>query len=632
MASSASQPPQSSKSDNSTKAVFVSNGRRDMAMLLFALLVLFAVLLWFTFSSVREYLNIQEVIVSDYRGMSFDDAERELNKVGLDVNFYAKAAPNQAFNTVVAQSLEPNTMIRQGRVVNLGVHLPEESFNVPNLVGLDEAEAIQLLAYSKLLVGEVRYAFSDLEEGAVVSSNPPAQELLESGANVDLVISRGLAASKIEMPQLVNLPLQEAINRLKAVGINSIETVVADANYRRVGQVVNQRPQAGRVTLPSAPVVLYYAMDDAQVISVPNVVGMSLQQAYEALSGAGLELRGPWITQVNDPSQPQGIIEQQPSGFTVRGTPTYLVVNGAEGTLVTPSIDLTAPTVIGPDGLPITNLSSNQFANGQSNAGQAVDAFGNPVPNITTNGPRPVPLPSFITPISQFPEVQADGSIANSGTNFGQNGGQNSGQNNGQNSVQNNGQPFPNPALRNFNLPSGQTPVPNTGQFAQNNSGQVDPVRTVNIQPFNQDAQVPNVQIGLSNQPQPTPIDQIAVQPSIPQPIAQQPLTQQPITQQPATQPLPQASPPIATTPQIIEPATDSSVRNIPISFNPKNYGFIQSAQNEYRLVIIDAQGERELIRRNLGGDDVVNTMVTMYGRGEIQTYVNGSLFQAWSP
>ena len=578
---------------------FVSKGRRDMALLLFALLVLFLVLLWFTFTSVREYLNIQEVMVVDYRGATFEEAEEQLRKAGLDVSFYAKAAPEEDFNTVVAQSIEPNTMIRKGRVVNLGVHLPEESFNVPNLVGLDETEAVQLLAYSKLNVGEVRYAFSDLEEGAIVSSSPPAQELLESGANVDLLISRGLSASKIEMPQLVNLPLEEAVKRLKAVGVNRIETVVADANYRRVGQVVNQRPQAGRVTMPSAPVVLYYAMNDPNVVSVPNVKGMTVQQAYDALSAVGLELRRPWITTVNDPNQPQGVLEQQPVGFAIRGTPSYLVVNGAEGTLVTPSADLTAPganpSVIGADGLPVTD------------AQYAVDAFGNIIPNPTTNpatanngvvnGQQPVPLPSFIIPISQFPQIQADGTIS-------------------QDASAAFGQPFPNQLQRNLGnnpnspaigqvSPSGQNLQPiQPNQTSLTNTQGV--TRALNVQPIQPNNQLPNVQIGLSANPTPAP-----------NPV-------------PSGRPL--AAPPTAAVSQAIQPATDVSVRNIPISFNPKNYGFIQSAQNEYRLIIIDAQGERELIRRNLGSDEVVNTMVTMYGRGEIQTYVNGSLFQAWSP
>jgi len=592
-----------------------------MALLLFALMVLFVVLLWFTFSSVREYLDIQEVIVQDYRGMSFEDAERELRDLGLEVDYYSKASPNQPFNSVVAQSVEADTMIRRGRVVNLGVHLPEESSNVPNLVGLDETEAIRLLSYSKLNVGEVRYAFSDLEEGAIVSSSPPAQEVLESGANVDLVISRGLSASKIEMPQLINLPLEEATKRLKAVGINRIETVVADANYSRVGQVVNQRPQAGRVTIPSAPVVLYYAMNDPNVVSVPNVEGMSVQQAYEALRAVGLELKRPWITIVNDPNQPQGVIEQKPQGFAIRGTPSYLVVNGAEGTLVTPSVDLTAPgasgMVIGPDGLPIQGQGQLQ---GQTFNGQfSVDAFGNPIPfpagsfeNLAANGtnganatggPRPVPLPGFIRPISQFPQMQSDGTIA---AGIPDNGA----------AV---GQPFPNQFQQNFGGTTGQNnatgqigvPQPNginqpapSVQGTQNPTG---PIRSLNIQPIQPvQTPLPNVQIGLSN--------------NAPSGIPQPNQTPQPL-----------AAPPVAASTQTVQPATDASVRNIPISFNPKNYGFIQ-AENEYRLIIIDAQGERELIRRNLGADDVVNTMITMYGRGEIQTYVNGSLFQAWSP
>jgi len=441
---------------------------------------------------------------------------------------------------------------------------------------------------------------------------------------------------------------------------------------------VNQQPQAGRVTMPSAPVVLYYAMNDPNVVSVPNVKGMSVQQAYEALSNVGLELKGPWISIVNDPNLPQGVLEQQPTGFAIRGTPSYLVVNGADGNLVTPSIDLGVPqaTVIGPDGQPIPNP--------QPNIVQAIDAFGNPIPNqvaggpriqVTGNsgGPRPVPLPSFIQPISQFPTMQADGTVAVNGT----------GATNGQNAnpIPSTTQGFANEFQRNLEqntqIASGQQPFP---QQASN-------LRGLNIQPANPqvaqqalsqqqgvvqqgigpqgfarpqdftesqgvaDAQgvgpTPNVQIGITDNASITLSQNIQSQniqsqnrqlgnnqfdvqarpQGVQQVAPQQPLVQQPVPQQP----VPMAPPP-AISQQGDQAASGASVRNIPINFNPQNYGFIQTTQNEYRVIVIDDQGERELIRRNLGPDDVVNTMITMYGSGEIQTYVNGSLFQAWSP
>lgn len=76
----------------------------------------------------------------------------------------------------------------------------------------------------------------------------------------------------------------------------------------------------------------------------------------------------------------------------------------------------------------------------------------------------------------------------------------------------------------------------------------------------------------------------------------------------------------------------DASARNVTIRFNPNNYGFLQSQENLFQLVVSDDRGEREVISRLLREGDTIDTVITIYGRAELRTYINNNLFQAWNP
>ena len=75
-----------------------------------------------------------------------------------------------------------------------------------------------------------------------------------------------------------------------------------------------------------------------------------------------------------------------------------------------------------------------------------------------------------------------------------------------------------------------------------------------------------------------------------------------------------------------------ASARNVTIRFNPNNYGFLQSQENLFQLIVSDDRGEREVINRLLRQGDTIDTVITIYGRAELRTYINNNLFQAWNP
>ncbi|MDZ7704438.1 MAG: PASTA domain-containing protein [Trueperaceae bacterium] len=111
------------------------------------------------------------------------------------------------------------------------------------------------------------------------------------------------------------------------------------------------------------------------------------------------------------------------------------------------------------------------------------------------------------------------------------------------------------------------------------------------------------------------------------------PTDTQPDTASSTTQP--DTAPPNTTQPDVssaLRESTSLGSRSIAIRFNPNLYGFLQGQENDFRLVVIDDRGERVAIDRRLAEDEVLNTSVTVFGDATLQTYINGNFFQAWNP
>ncbi|MFS8640612.1 MAG: PASTA domain-containing protein, partial [Symbiobacteriaceae bacterium] len=78
-------------------------------------------------------------------------------------------------------------------------------------------------------------------------------------------------------------------------------------SFTGAGQVVSTWPSAGTQVVTSTPVTVHYALSSRDVVEVPDVVGEPEWRARLALRAAGL-LVGQ-VTYVQDPAQPQGVVE-----------------------------------------------------------------------------------------------------------------------------------------------------------------------------------------------------------------------------------------------------------------------------------------------------------------------------------
>ena len=144
---------------------------------------------------------------------------------------------------VISQQPGPETRAEEGSEVDLVVSVGEETTQVPELVGLSEAEAFDAIHDADLVVGEQRRENDpDVEAGTVISSAPPAGEELPVGSRVDLVISEG--EERVAVGAVVNRTEDEAVARIQEQGLDvrierEFHDVVAE------NRVIRQDPEPG---------------------------------------------------------------------------------------------------------------------------------------------------------------------------------------------------------------------------------------------------------------------------------------------------------------------------------------------------------------------------------------------------
>jgi len=195
---------------------------------------------------------------------------------------------------------------------------------IPRVIGLDSAEAVAVLKAAGFTAGEPRLeSHPSVPRGSVSWQDPPEDIAAPAGALVRLSVSRG--------PQDIPVP---DVSRYES-GLARMLIGNAGLTVRRVDSIptalprdvaVGTRPSAGSTLPPGSPVVLIVSLG-APTLSVPDLRGLTLDEAREVLTAAGLTLGRSWREFSN--AQPADLIFRQepPVGTLIApGSPVNVVL------------------------------------------------------------------------------------------------------------------------------------------------------------------------------------------------------------------------------------------------------------------------------------------------------------------
>src|SRR5215217_2286435 len=225
-----------------------------------------------------------------------------------------------------------------------------EPVAVPYVIGLKEEAAVALVQEKGLDPEVQRAANADVEKGRVFDQNPNPGNRIQKGDRVTLLVSTG--PPKTSVPDVVGMNYGDAVQALNDVNLSATKHEVFSP--KPVGKVISQDPPAGEQVVEGTEIVLDVSRGAKQV-AVPNVVGMSEDDAKTTLEQAGFQVSS---TSAPSDSTPEGIVsDQSPDGGTqaTKGSTVTITVSSGPSTT-------TVPDEVGQDKqVAIDDLKANGF-------------------------------------------------------------------------------------------------------------------------------------------------------------------------------------------------------------------------------------------------------------------------------
>ncbi|MEI8133772.1 MAG: PASTA domain-containing protein [bacterium] len=196
-------------------------------------------------------------------GKPVDEAVQILHDAGYEPIKYETQFDEKAKEgLIIRQTPEGGDETKPGRKVYLIISGGKEMVVMPNLIGQQLKDARILLVRSNLGLGKTDFGFSDsIASGVVIQQSPRVGTKISAEQKIDIVVSEGSRAGKIEVPNLIDASVGEAVLKLgnAKLGVGSRNYVPNDS--RRLNQIVEQSPKPGEFVQVGSTVDLWITTD-----------------------------------------------------------------------------------------------------------------------------------------------------------------------------------------------------------------------------------------------------------------------------------------------------------------------------------------------------------------------------------
>jgi len=179
--------------------------------------------------------------VPDVRGEPLATAEAAIVEANLAVGVITEEWDAQvAIGAVVSTDPASGEELKSGALINITVSKGPKPVKLPDLAGVEVAEATAQLESAGLVVTTTEDFSVEYAEGLVVSSSPGKGERVPVGSTVALVVSKG--PPPVEVPYLIDMKRDDAVYALQQLGLN---VEINEPPFTPLSRVISQNPSAG---------------------------------------------------------------------------------------------------------------------------------------------------------------------------------------------------------------------------------------------------------------------------------------------------------------------------------------------------------------------------------------------------
>lgn len=179
-----------------------------------AVVFMIGMLVWLlTISLPNINPNPGGIPVADVTGTSYQQAYDTLTGQKLLVDRQYEASETVPADTVIRTDPVAGTAVPENTTITVWVSTGKAQIDMPDLKGMTELMATDLLTQSKLTLGEIVQGHSaTIAKGQVIETDPPAGTKVAEGAVVNITISDGM----VVVPDVTNYSISEAKGYLSA--------------------------------------------------------------------------------------------------------------------------------------------------------------------------------------------------------------------------------------------------------------------------------------------------------------------------------------------------------------------------------------------------------------------------------
>lgn len=186
----------------------------------------------------------EQVEMIDLTGMTLEEAQNELEDMGLTVEQTAEEASDKYEpGQIIDQDVEEGEMVAAGTTIHVTVAAAAE-VDVPNVVGESSDSAMTTLKNAGFEVTREFQYDSSVEVGKVISQTPEGGTTASAGNTVTIYVSQGTESARV--PSVTGKTQEEAQNALGDVGLNIGSVTEEYSDSVDAGLVIDQSVAAGR--------------------------------------------------------------------------------------------------------------------------------------------------------------------------------------------------------------------------------------------------------------------------------------------------------------------------------------------------------------------------------------------------
>ena len=255
----------------------------------------------FVLSGISSLGAAKTVEVPELSGMTYEEAQEELEKVGLKIEKGDEVIDYEyEKGQIVSQDPESGSEAKEGIAVVVSISKGAKEGAVPNLVGKSFEDAVFLLEKYGFSQGTVTVEASDMPKDIVIRQSPEGGSETNPGSSINIVVSEG---PKNLAPNVVGMKLEEAIEVLRAVNIEVGEIGYEMSDVYAKDIIIWQQELEGTTFEPGTTINLKISTGDEP--AGPKSIALDIDYA-----GAANQVFYLTVT-VNDESGTHNIISRE---------------------------------------------------------------------------------------------------------------------------------------------------------------------------------------------------------------------------------------------------------------------------------------------------------------------------------